>query len=97
MILTSRVVLPWERMVDVCQRYGVLSLVDGAHSIGQRKVDVGKSKCDFFVTVSHFPVPIRFESVLTLIRTVINGSTRKSPFLTRLISDHDPQRSCMFP
>jgi selenocysteine lyase/cysteine desulfurase len=44
-------VLPWEKVVDVCHRYGVMSLVDGAHSIGQHKVDVGRSKCDFFVTV----------------------------------------------
>ena len=45
-------VLPWQEVVEVCRKYGVLSLVDGAHSIGQHKVDVGASKCDFFVTVS---------------------------------------------
>lgn len=44
--------MPWERLVGVCKKYGVLSLVDGAHSIGQHKVDVDRSKCDFFVTVS---------------------------------------------
>jgi selenocysteine lyase/cysteine desulfurase len=27
-------------------------MVDGAHSIGQHKVDVKASDCDFFVTVS---------------------------------------------
>jgi aspartate aminotransferase-like enzyme len=43
---------PWEKVVGVCRKYGVLSLVDGAHSIGQHKIDVGASKCDFFVTVS---------------------------------------------
>ena len=37
--------------MEVCRKYGVLSLVDGAHSIGQHKIDVGASKCDFFVTV----------------------------------------------
>lgn len=46
-------VLPWEKVVEVCRKYGVLSLVDGAHSIGQHKVDVGASKCDFFVTNAH--------------------------------------------
>lgn len=50
--MTSRMVLPWERVAEVCHRYGVMSLVDGAHSIGQHRFDVGRSKCDFFVTVS---------------------------------------------
>jgi hypothetical protein len=53
--LMSRMVLPWEEVVEVCRKYGVLSLVDGAHSIGQHKVDVGASKCDFFVTVGPSP------------------------------------------
>jgi selenocysteine lyase/cysteine desulfurase len=51
----SRMVLPWEKVVEVCRKYGVLSVVDGAHSIGQHKVDVGASRCDFFVTVSPSP------------------------------------------
>jgi hypothetical protein len=50
--LICRMVLPWEKIVEVCRKYGVLSLVDGAHSIGQHKADVTASKCDFFVTVS---------------------------------------------
>lgn len=45
-------VYPWEKIVKLCKKYGVLSLVDGAHSIGQHKVDVGETDCDFFVTVS---------------------------------------------
>jgi hypothetical protein len=49
--LMKRVVMPWETIVAVCQKFGVLSLVDGAHSIGQHKVDVAASRCDFFVTV----------------------------------------------
>jgi len=54
-MLMNRMVLPWEKVVEVCRKYGVLSLVDGAHSIGQHKVDVGASKCDFFVTVCPSP------------------------------------------
>lgn len=50
--LIGRMILGWEKVVEVCRKYGVLSLVDGAHSIGQHKIDVGASKCDFFVTVS---------------------------------------------
>jgi len=54
--LMSSMILPWEKVVEICRKYGVLSLVDGAHSIGQHKVDVGASKCDFFVTVSPSPI-----------------------------------------
>jgi selenocysteine lyase/cysteine desulfurase len=46
------VVYPWVEAVRLCKKYGVLSMVDGAHSIGQHKVDVKASDCDFFVTVS---------------------------------------------
>ncbi|WVQ77138.1 hypothetical protein IAR50_006821 [Cryptococcus sp. DSM 104548] len=44
---------PWQEIVQVAKRYGVLSLVDGAHAIGQIEVDVKKADCDFFVSNCH--------------------------------------------
>lgn len=75
--LMKRVVMPWERIVAVCQKFGVLSLVDGAHSIGQHKVDVVASRCDFFVTVRYSSAFISsISSDLLIFRTAINGSIR---------------------
>jgi selenocysteine lyase/cysteine desulfurase len=45
-------VMPWEEMVKICKEEGAISLVDGAHCIGQQKLDLAKSDPDFFVTVS---------------------------------------------
>jgi hypothetical protein len=49
--LIISVIYPWEAIVDLCKKYGVLSMVDAAHSIGQHKVNVAKVNCDFFVSV----------------------------------------------
>ena len=43
---------PWEEITGLCKKYGVLSLVDAAHAIGQIKLDMKKADCDFFVSVS---------------------------------------------
>lgn len=47
------VLFPWEDVVALCRKYGALSLVDGAHSIGQHKLDMKKADPDFFVTNCH--------------------------------------------
>ncbi|KLT45811.1 PLP-dependent transferase, partial [Cutaneotrichosporon oleaginosum] len=47
------VVYPWEDVTRLCHKYGALSLVDGAHSIGQHTVDVTKADPDFFVSNLH--------------------------------------------
>lgn len=47
------VIYPWEDVVSLCHKYGALSLVDAAHSIGQHHVDVKKSDPDFWVTNCH--------------------------------------------
>ncbi|CAK5280419.1 unnamed protein product [Mycena citricolor] len=48
------VLLPWEEMVKVCKEEGVLSLVDGAHAIGQVVgIDLSKIEPDFFISNCH--------------------------------------------
>lgn len=48
-------IIPWEDIVRSCKKYGVLSLVDAAHAIGQVKTDVKASDPDFWVSVSSRP------------------------------------------
>lgn len=46
------VLLPWQEMVEICRDYGVWSVVDAAHSIGQESdINLSKSKPDFWVSV----------------------------------------------
>ncbi|BEI82636.1 hypothetical protein CcaverHIS002_0305040 [Cutaneotrichosporon cavernicola] len=47
------VISPWEDITRSCHKYGALSLVDGAHLIGQQSVDVKKADPDFFVSNMH--------------------------------------------
>ena len=47
------VLQPWERLVNVCYEEGVLSFIDGAHSVGQIPVDLLKAQPDFFVSNLH--------------------------------------------
>ena len=47
------VLQPWERFVNVCYEEGVLSFIDGAHSVGQIRVDLSKARPDFFVSNLH--------------------------------------------
>jgi hercynylcysteine S-oxide lyase len=53
------VIMPWEEMVRVAREFGVLSLVDGAHLIGQRPVDLKKADPDFWVSVRLPPMSER--------------------------------------
>jgi selenocysteine lyase/cysteine desulfurase len=56
--------MPFERLVEECKRYGILSLVDGAHGIGHLPLDLGKLNADFFVSNCHkyvFPVRVAFQ------------------------------------
>lgn len=45
--------VPWERMVDVCKEHGILSLVDGAHGAGHIELNLGRVQPDFFVSNCH--------------------------------------------
>lgn len=52
--------------MQLCKKYGTYSLVDGAHSIGQHKVDMTIAQCDFFVTVSQSLISVEAISGLTV-------------------------------
>jgi hypothetical protein len=51
-ISTPGWLMPWREMVKICKEEGALSAIDGAHSIGQEKLDFKKADPDFFVSVS---------------------------------------------
>ncbi|CAO3610002.1 unnamed protein product [Cunninghamella blakesleeana] len=44
---------PFERVVQLLKEYNILSLVDGAHAIGQIHLNLKESQPDFFVTNLH--------------------------------------------
>jgi cysteine desulfurase/selenocysteine lyase len=46
-------VQPLKEMISICQKNGILSVVDAAQAIGHRKVDVKDLGCDFLCFSSH--------------------------------------------
>ena len=40
-------------LVEACRRRGVRTLVDGAHALGQVRVDVRDIGCDFYAANAH--------------------------------------------
>lgn len=44
---------PFERLLGVCRREGILSIVDGAHGVGMIPLDLGALKPDFFTSNCH--------------------------------------------
>ncbi|KAF3925997.1 hypothetical protein ABW20_dc0107610 [Dactylellina cionopaga] len=44
---------PWEQMIVAAKEEGVLSLIDGAHGVGNIKLDLGENQPDFFVSNCH--------------------------------------------
>jgi selenocysteine lyase/cysteine desulfurase len=51
MLTTRSVIYPWEEIVGLCRKYGIISLVDAAHAIGQVKTNVKHSDPDFWIAV----------------------------------------------
>ncbi|KAI4127512.1 MAG: hypothetical protein LQ338_003170 [Usnochroma carphineum] len=80
--------MPFEKLVEICKREEVLSMLDGAHGAGHLDLNLGKVQPDFFVSNCHkwlyaprgcavFHVPERNHQ---LIRTSIPTSHGYEPF-----------------
>ncbi|XP_005111184.3 hercynylcysteine sulfoxide lyase [Aplysia californica] len=46
----ASVVMPIKELVELCRRYGVLSAIDGAHSVGQIPLDLTELGADFYTS-----------------------------------------------
>ena len=49
----SAVILPVKDIVTICKKYGVISVVDGAHSLGALDLDLSDLDADFYVSNAH--------------------------------------------
>ena len=45
--------VPWERLTEICREESILSVVDGAHGVGQIDLGLSKVQPDFFTSNCH--------------------------------------------
>lgn len=45
--------MPFERITELCRKYGIVSCIDGAHSIGMIPIDIQAIGCDFYTSNLH--------------------------------------------
>lgn len=45
--------VPWERLTELCKTEGVLSMIDGAHGVGQTPLNLAGVQPDFFTSNCH--------------------------------------------
>jgi kynureninase len=71
--------LPWKEMVEVCREAGVISVVDGAQSIGQElDINLSEARPDFWVSVCSPILLVNYRNgAFVPQRIVTNGSFRR--------------------
>lgn len=47
------VIVPWERLCALLRQHSILSLIDGAHAVGQIPLDLAAADPDFFISNCH--------------------------------------------
>lgn len=45
--------MPFEQITKLCKKYGIISVIDGAHSIGMIPIDIKAIGCDFYTSNLH--------------------------------------------
>ena len=49
----TAILLPINEMIEICRRYNIKTLIDGAHGIGQIELDFEKLKADYYTSNLH--------------------------------------------
>jgi selenocysteine lyase/cysteine desulfurase len=50
---STALIFPVQQLIQLCKRFGIFTLVDGAHAIGQIPVDLAALDPDFYISNCH--------------------------------------------
>ncbi|KIY69533.1 PLP-dependent transferase [Cylindrobasidium torrendii FP15055 ss-10] len=91
-VANPAVYMPWKEMVAVCREEGVMSLVDGAHALGQEVgVNLSEAKPDFWISNCHKWLYSRRGSAVLYVPFRNQHHIRTSiPTSTHYVSPRDP-------